>query len=64
MSPYQEGDLPVNMGEHSVVFLPEEGCFGVVKCVNAYYCTVAFYKDGRYQEIYIDSEDMEGQFEV
>lgn len=62
MSKYQDGDLPVSIGEHSVVFLPDEGCFGVVTCLNAYSCIVAFYRDGKYQEICIDSEDLEQKF--
>ena len=53
--------FPISQGVHSVILLPEEGCFGVVTKRNTHFTVVAFYRDGEYQEIYIDNEDFDDE---
>lgn len=57
--PFDEGHLPERYNEKKVIYLEEQGCFGILVSENYYYSIVAYYKDGTYYEIYIDNEELD-----
>lgn len=49
--------LPYGESSRPVVYIEEEGCFGVIVQENSFYSVIAWYKDGVYHERWIDIND-------
>ena len=43
---------------HYIVYLPDEGCYGVTKSVAAYSSLVVYYAEGIEYEVFVLNEDL------